>query len=51
MDFLGPWPWYILSLAGLALVSSLVNYLPFLIGGLVSGRSRAKRAAPPSSTG
>jgi uncharacterized membrane protein YwaF len=51
MDFLGPWPWYILSLAGLALVSSLVNYLPFLIGGLASGRSRAKRAAPPSSTG
>jgi hypothetical integral membrane protein (TIGR02206 family) len=51
MDFLGPWPWYILSLAGLALVSSLVNYLPFLIGDLVSGRSRAKGAAPPSSTG
>ena len=51
MDFLGPWPWYILSLAGLALVSSLVYYLPFLIGDLVSGRSRAKRATPPSSTG
>ncbi|WP_373506497.1 hypothetical protein [Thiocapsa sp.] len=51
VDFLGHWPWYILSLTGLALVSSLVNYLPFLIGDLVSGRSRAKRPAPPSSTG
>ncbi|WP_296807556.1 TIGR02206 family membrane protein [Thiocapsa sp.] len=50
MDYLGPWPWYILSLAGLALVSSVVYYLPFLIGDLVAARSRAKRRLPPSST-
>ncbi|UHD15759.1 YwaF family protein [Thiocapsa bogorovii] len=48
MDFLGPWPWYILSLAGLALVSSFFYYLPFLIGDLVAARSRAKRLSPPS---
>jgi hypothetical integral membrane protein (TIGR02206 family) len=39
MDYLGPWPWYILSLAGLALVSSFIYYLPFLIKDLVSGQS------------
>ncbi len=49
MDFLGPWPWYILSLAGLALVSSLIYYLPFLIGDLVAARSRTTRSLPPSS--
>jgi hypothetical integral membrane protein (TIGR02206 family) len=48
MDFLGPWPWYILSLAGLALVSSFIYYLPFLIGDLVGSRSGAKRPSPPS---
>ncbi|MEA3641628.1 MAG: TIGR02206 family membrane protein [Lamprobacter sp.] len=31
MDLLGPWPWYLGSLALLALLSSLVFYLPFLI--------------------
>ncbi|SDW48035.1 YwaF family protein [Thiocapsa roseopersicina] len=50
MDLLGPWPWYILSLAGLALVSSFIYYLPFLIGDLVAARSRATRRSPPSST-
>jgi hypothetical integral membrane protein (TIGR02206 family) len=49
MDFLGPWPWYILSLAGLALVSSVVYYLPFLVGDLIAARSRSKRDSPPSS--
>ncbi|MFB1487619.1 MULTISPECIES: TIGR02206 family membrane protein [unclassified Thiocapsa] len=49
MDYLGPWPWYILSLAGLAVVSSFVYYLPFLIGDIVAAKSRAKRLSPPSS--
>lgn len=38
MDYLGPWPWYILSLAGLALLSSFVYYLPFLVKDLTAGR-------------
>ena len=50
MDFLGPWPWYILSLAGLALVSSFIYYLPFLIRDLVAARSGAKPRSPSSST-
>jgi hypothetical integral membrane protein (TIGR02206 family) len=32
LDFLGPWPWYILSLEGLALVFFAVLYLPFVAG-------------------
>ncbi|HEU4965007.1 MAG TPA: TIGR02206 family membrane protein [Bacilli bacterium] len=31
LDFLGPWPWYIVSLEGVALVSYFVFYLPFLL--------------------
>lgn len=31
MDHLGPWPWYILSLEGLALISFLVYYTPFFV--------------------
>lgn len=31
IDFLGPWPWYILSLEFVGLVSFIVCYLPFLI--------------------
>jgi hypothetical integral membrane protein (TIGR02206 family) len=31
IDLLGPWPWYLGSLALLALLSSLLFYLPFLI--------------------
>ena len=40
MDVLGPWPWYIASLAGLAIVFVLVLYLPFWI---------ADRIRPPMS--
>lgn len=29
MDMLGPWPWYILALEGLGLISLLILYLPF----------------------
>ncbi|NLM47921.1 MAG: TIGR02206 family membrane protein [Epulopiscium sp.] len=31
MDFLGPWPWYILSMELVALVAFLIAYLPFII--------------------
>jgi hypothetical integral membrane protein (TIGR02206 family) len=31
MDFLGPWPWYILSLEGLGLVIFFIVYIPFAI--------------------
>ena len=48
MDLLGPWPWYILSLAGLALVSSFVYYLPFPIADRIAARSRANRPSPRS---
>jgi hypothetical integral membrane protein (TIGR02206 family) len=39
IDHLGPWPWYILSLAGIAILSSLVYYLPFLIKDWRAGRA------------
>ena len=29
IDFLGPWPWYILSLAAIAVLAAIVLYLPF----------------------
>ncbi|NLK97383.1 MAG: TIGR02206 family membrane protein [Epulopiscium sp.] len=29
MDYLGPWPWYILSLEGIALIGFILAYLPF----------------------
>ena len=31
MDFLGPWPWYILSLEVVGLLTFYIYYLPFLI--------------------
>ena len=31
IDFLGPWPWYIFSLAVLAILASIVLYLPFAL--------------------
>jgi hypothetical integral membrane protein (TIGR02206 family) len=51
MDYLGPWPWYILSLGGLALVSSFVYYLPFLIKDLLSARRGSAESARPTSKG
>lgn len=33
LDFLGPWPWYLLSLEGVALLVFTLLYLPFVIGG------------------
>ena len=32
LDFFGPWPWYILTLEGMALGFFTVFYLPFWIG-------------------
>jgi hypothetical integral membrane protein (TIGR02206 family) len=32
LDLLGPWPWYILSLEGVALVLFILMYLPFALG-------------------
>ncbi len=31
LDYLGPWPFYILSLEGMALVSFLIYYIPFFL--------------------
>lgn len=31
IDFLGPWPWYVLSLEGVGLVSFLIYYLPWFV--------------------
>lgn len=31
MDVLGPWPWYLLSLEGIAFIMFLILYLPFII--------------------
>lgn len=33
LDFLGPWPWYILSLEVIALLLCILLYLPFIIFG------------------
>ena len=35
LDYLGPWPLYILSLEGIALLSYVVYYTPFLIADLI----------------
>ncbi|HLE29988.1 MAG TPA: TIGR02206 family membrane protein [Anaerolineales bacterium] len=32
IDYLGPWPWYILSMEAIGLLLSLLLYLPFAIG-------------------
>ncbi|MBK1700708.1 TIGR02206 family membrane protein [Thiococcus pfennigii] len=46
MDHLGPWPWYILGLVGVGLVSCFVYYLPFLIADLIAGRPLLARRPP-----
>ncbi|HEX2944854.1 MAG TPA: TIGR02206 family membrane protein [Clostridia bacterium] len=33
LDLLGPWPWYLLSLEGVALLLFILLYLPFIPGG------------------
>lgn len=44
MDFLGPWPWYLLALEGIAVVSFGLWYLPFWLrarAGTADGSGRA----------
>ncbi|HWB58120.1 MAG TPA: TIGR02206 family membrane protein [Chthoniobacteraceae bacterium] len=45
LDHLGPWPWYILSLEGAAIVSFLIYYCPFFVADLLRKR-RAGASAP-----
>lgn len=36
IDYLGPWPWYIISLEAVAMLTFLICYLPFAIGNMMS---------------
>ncbi len=45
LDFLGPWPWYILGMEAVGLVTCLVLYLPFFIAD-----RRARRRAGRQET-
>lgn len=38
LDYLGPWPFYILSLEGAALLSFAISYVPFLLMDLLAKR-------------
>lgn len=40
IDFLGPWPWYLLSLEGVLLIVCLILYIPFAGKNPLAGRSR-----------
>jgi hypothetical integral membrane protein (TIGR02206 family) len=42
LDFLGPWPWYILSLQGVGLVIFVLYYLPFFIMDTIRKMRRVK---------
>ncbi len=42
MDYLGPWPWYILSLVVVGLLSCFVYYLPFFIHDLAVSRTGSR---------
>jgi hypothetical integral membrane protein (TIGR02206 family) len=35
IDFLGPWPWYILSLVGVAMLLFVIAYLPYAISDII----------------
>jgi hypothetical integral membrane protein (TIGR02206 family) len=39
IDALGPWPWYILSLEVIGLLTSVILYLPFALKDWLSQRS------------
>ena len=41
LDYLGPWPWYILSAEGIALIMFLMLYLPFLLSARKSSQASA----------
>ena len=40
LDYLGPWPWYILSLEVVGVISFLIYYAPFAIKDLIDKRKR-----------
>jgi hypothetical integral membrane protein (TIGR02206 family) len=42
IDYLGPWPWYILSLEAIALITFVICYIPFW----VKKRIESKKALP-----
>lgn len=42
MDYLGPWPWYILSLVGVALIVFFLYYSPFLIADIILSRQSGR---------
>lgn len=44
MDYLGPWPWYILALVALGVMSCLVYYAPFGLLAWLSKRRKRRRA-------
>ncbi|EOD01145.1 TIGR02206 family membrane protein [Caldisalinibacter kiritimatiensis] len=44
MDILGPWPWYILSLLGIATLTFIIVYLPFAIKDYIEKRKEVKKA-------
>jgi len=35
MDYLGPWPWYIISLEFVAIINFLILYMPFVLSGII----------------
>ncbi|MCL6478414.1 MAG: TIGR02206 family membrane protein [Peptococcaceae bacterium] len=43
LDFLGPWPWYVLSLEFVLLFMCYLYYLPFVIYELGRGRGKGRR--------
>jgi hypothetical integral membrane protein (TIGR02206 family) len=45
IDDLGPWPWYILSLFGVGLLSMLLLYSPFIVLDWRSARRRSRPSA------
>lgn len=44
LDWFGAWPWYLLGLVMLSLISILLLYLPFLVFDLLKGRASFKRS-------
>jgi hypothetical integral membrane protein (TIGR02206 family) len=44
LDLLGPWPWYILSLQAVAVLSSLLLYLPFALIKPKNAKNRPARS-------